>query len=311
MNVLLVALFLAVPRDLPGGAAGAEPVVPANLPVAGRGASLYSISGIALDRRNNVYVSDLLDYSVKKFDRRGSLIGKVGRRGGGPGEFRSPGLSAVVGDKLIVLEREKLRIQVFDSRLRYEGEFDVRGGMPVDVTPDGLQGIAVALYSDTSRAIVLRYDSAGGGNPRRVLLRPTGKSHPLYAASRIAVLADGTLVVAYLFMNRVDLYTPAGNYRRSFSIPGMAPPGTNVDDGRLPEETYFRKVLVDGAGRILLLGGSQSPHPGRDVFLCARDGSLLRTFILRSRSRLIARGEPGALYATDETGTVVEKYLLR
>jgi hypothetical protein len=91
----------------------------------------------------------------------------------------------------------------------------------------------------------------------------------------------------------------------------MTPPGRDIDDGRIPEETYFRKVLVDAAGNILLLGGSQSPHPGRDVFLCRKDGSLLRTFVLASRSRLIALGKPGALYATDETGTIVEKYSLR
>ncbi len=311
MNLLLIAFLLAASPGVRGGAAAEEPLAPAKSPAAGRDASLYSISGIALDRRNNVYVSDLLDYSVKKFDRRGAFIGKVGGRGSGPGEFRSPGLSVFAGEKLIVLEREKRRIQVFDTRLRYAGEFAVRGGMPVDVAPDGRRGIAVALYSDTSRAIVLRYDEAEGQNPRTVLLRPTGRVHPLYAAARIAVSGDGTLVVAYLFMNRVDLYTPAGKYRGGFSVGNMALLGADVDDRRLPEETYFRKVLVDGAGHILLLGGSRSPHPGRDIFLCARDGSLLRTFVLRSRSRLIALGEPGALYATDETGTVVERYSLR
>jgi hypothetical protein len=306
VNVLLVALLLAAP---PG--AGEELLAPANTPAAGRDASLYSIAGIALDRRNNVFVSDLLDYSVKKFDRRGAFIGRVGRRGNGPGEFRSPGLSAVVGERLVVLEREKRRIQVFDTRLRYAGEFAVQGGMPVDVVPDGRRGIAVALYSDTSCAMVLRYAAAEGGSPRRILLRPTGRVHPLYAAGRIAVSGDGTLVVAYLFMNRVDLYTPGGKYSGSFSIGSMTPPGRDIDDGRIPEETYFRKVLVDAAGNILLLGGSQSPHPGRDVFLCRKDGSLLRTFVLASRSRLIALGKPGALYATDETGTIVEKYSLR
>ncbi len=311
MNVLLVALLLAAPWDVSGVAVGEEPLAPAKTPAAGRDASLYSIAGIALDCRSNVYVSDLLDYSVKKFDRRGAFIGKVGRRGNGPGEFRSPGLSAVVGERLIVLEREKRRIQVFDTRLRYAGEFAVQGGMPVDVVPDGRRGIAVALYNDTSRAMVLRYGDAEGGSPRRILLRPTGRVHPLYAAGRIAVACDGTLVVAYLFMNRVDLYTPEGKYRGCFSIGNMTRPERDVDDGRLPEETYFRKVLVDAAGNILLLGGSQSPHPGRDIFLCGKDGSLLRTFVLPSRSRLIALGEPGALYATDETGTIVEKYSLR
>ena len=97
-------------------------------------------------------------------------------------------------------------------------------------------------------------------------------------------------------MNRVELYTPAGAYRGSFSVAIMVPGKADHDDGRLPEETYFRKVLFDASGNILLLGGSRSPHPGRDVFLCDRKGALLGTFVLPSRSRLIALGERGALY---------------
>jgi len=311
VNVLRVALLLAVSPGVLGAAAKEQFLPPPKSHAAGRDAFLYSISGIAVDSRNNVFASDLLDYSVKKFDRGGAFIGKVGCRGSGQGEFRSPGLSAVVGEKLIVLERGKSRIQVFDTRLRYTGEFAVRGGTPVDVTPDGTRGIAVALYSDTSRAMVIRYEDAQGGNPRRIPLRPTGRAHPLYGAGRIAVLRDGTLVVAYLFMNRVELYARSGKYLGDFSIAGMPGPDAGIDDGRLPEETYFRKVLVDAAGNILLLGGSRSPHPGRDIFLCTRKGSLLRMLVLPSKSRLIALGEPGALYATDEAGTVVEKYSLR
>jgi hypothetical protein len=274
-------------------------------------AILYSVSGISVDRRSNVYVTDLLDYSVKKFDRSGACVGKVGRRGTGPGEFKSPALSLVIGGRLVVLQMEDPRIQVFDTGLVYRGGFIVPWGMPVDITPGWPRGMAIALYSDSSRGMVLRYEGPEGGTPRRILLEPTGKRHPLYSASRIALCRDGTLVVAYLFMNRVELYSREGRFRRWFSVGGMVRGEEEEDDQGVPEKTYFRKVLLDDAGNILLLGGNQAPHPGRDIFVCRRNGSCIRTFVLPSRSRVIAVGEKNTLYATDEAGTRVEKYILR
>jgi hypothetical protein len=279
----------------------------------GRGgdAILYSVSGISVDRRSNAYVTDLLDYSVKKFDRKGAFVGKVGRRGTGPGEFRSPAFSLVIGARLVVLQMEDPRIQVFDTGLMFRGGFVVPGGMPVDISPGWPRGMAVALYTDSSRGMVVWYDGPEGGTPRLMPLEPTGKGHPLYAASRIAVCRDGTLVVAYLFMNRVELYTPEGRFRRRFSVGSMVRGGEEGDDRQVPEKTYFRKVLLDAQGNILLLGGNQAPHPGRDLFVCREDGTFIRTFVLPHRSRVVAAGEKNAVYATDEEGTRVERYILR
>jgi hypothetical protein len=206
---------------------------------------------------------------------------------------------------------EDPRIQVFDTGLMYRGGFVVPGGMPVDITAVWPRGMAIALYADSSRGTVLRYQGPEGSNPRRVVLEPTGKRHPLYSASRIAVCRDGTLVVAYLFMNRVELYSREGRIRRRFSVEAMAGRKGDEDDWRVPERTYFRKVLLDTGGNILLLGGNQSPHPGRDIFVYGRDGSCVRTFVLPARSRVVAAGEKNTLYATDEAGTRVERYILR
>jgi hypothetical protein len=311
VSELLVSILLLFASSAAGGAAEENSVHSTRTLGIGGDAVLYSVSGISVDRRSNVYVTDLLDYSVKKFDYRGFYVGKVGHRGIGAGEFRSPALSLVIGERLVVLQMEDRRIQVFDTGLRYRSAFVVRGGMPVDITAGWSGGMAIALYSDSSCGMVLRYAGPEGVNPRRIPLEPTGKRHPLYAASRIAVCRDGTLVVAYLFMNRVELYSREGRFRRRFSVAAMTRQSGEEDDLRVPEETYFRKVLVDAAGNILLLGGTRAPHPGRDLFVYGRDGSSLRTFVLPFKTRLVAAGEENALYATDEAGTRVERYTLR
>jgi len=308
---LIVSLIVLIASPAGGGSAGELPLRSTRTFGIGRAAPLYSVSGISVDRRGNVYVTDLLDYSLKKFDSRGTYVGKVGRRGTGPGEFRSPALSLAIGERLVVLQMEERRIQVFDTSLAYRGGFVVEGGMPVDIAPARPRGMAIALFGDSSRAIVLRYERPDGNDPVRVALEPTGKMHPLYAASRIAVCRDGGLVVAYLFMNRVEFYTPEGRLQRRFSVGGMARPAEDRGSRMVPEDTYFRKVIVDEAGNILLLGGNQAPHPGRDIFVFRRDGSFIRTFLLPVRTRVIASGENNTLYATDESGTRVERYVLR
>jgi hypothetical protein len=274
-------------------------------------APLYSVSGIAEDPRGNLYVTDMLDYSVKKFDWKGALRGKVGRRGTGPGEFRSPSLSLVTGGKLLVMQTRERRVQVFDTDLVYRGEFVVDGGMPVDIAAVKPAGMAVALFGDSARGTVLLLKGPEDGHPRRVRLEPSGRLHPLYAAVRIAVCRDGSVVAAYLFLNRVELYSRKGRLQRRFSVREMPRGEIAGDDRHVPEETYFRKVLISAGGNILLLGGNQSPHPGRDIFVCAPDGSYIRTLVLPSRSRLIAAGKGNALYATDESGTQVTRFVVR
>jgi hypothetical protein len=206
---------------------------------------------------------------------------------------------------------EDPRVQVFDRDLGFRSEFIVEGGLPVDIAQDRPRGMAIALYSDTSYGIVLRYDRPEGGKPLRVQLEPTGRAHPLYAAARIAVCPDGLLVAGYLFMNRVELYSRKGRFLRRFSVRQMPRGMTEKEDSRIPEDTYIRKVLVDGAGRILLLGGSQAPHPGRDIFIYREDGSFVRTFELPFRCRVLAAGGRGSFYASDAAGTRIEKFTIR
>ena len=165
----------------------------------------------------------------------------------------------------------------------------VTGGVPVDVTADGREGIALALDSDTSRAVVPRY-ATRRGKPRRVLLRPTAGPSPVCGgANRRCCGRDA--VVAYLFMNRPESYTRR-EHTWQFSVPIMVPGKVDHDHGRLPEETYFRKVLFLCLVQHLLLGGSRSPHPaGR--FSLRPEGGASRYIVFPSRSRLIALGNGG------------------
>jgi hypothetical protein len=45
---------------------------------------------VVVDGQDDLFVTDDMDFSVKKFDAKGNLIKKAGRKGQGPGEFSAP-----------------------------------------------------------------------------------------------------------------------------------------------------------------------------------------------------------------------------
>ncbi|MCC6929336.1 MAG: hypothetical protein IT359_10130 [Gemmatimonadaceae bacterium] len=90
--------------------------------------SLGELSGIALDARGNVYVSDFSATTVWILDAGGRSVGRVGRKGRGPGEFEAPTGIAVAPDGNLVV-RDINRVTTFapdpaTGRLaKYEGAF--------------------------------------------------------------------------------------------------------------------------------------------------------------------------------------------
>lgn len=58
---------------------------------------------IKIDQKNNIYVLDFMDYSVKKFDSSGNFIQKFGKKGRGPGELTTPFDFDVFNDGKVIL----------------------------------------------------------------------------------------------------------------------------------------------------------------------------------------------------------------
>jgi hypothetical protein len=68
--------------------------------------------------------------------------------------------------------------------------------------------------------------------------------------------------MASLFRNNVEIYSPRGELRRRFSVPFMRTPAVSPPPAAIPSETFFRKVVVERGGALLLLGGTMSPRGG-------------------------------------------------
>lgn len=72
------------------------------------------VTGLDVDSRGRVYVGDWYAARVAVFDSAANLVGTVGRRGLGPGEFRSiRGVQVLPGDSVLVYDPSAARLSVF------------------------------------------------------------------------------------------------------------------------------------------------------------------------------------------------------
>lgn len=90
---------------------------------------LKSIGGIAVnDETGHVYVADQLLHCVQMFKLNGELVSRIGRKGTGDGEFKSPcGLLLSGTESLFVCDSNNHRIQVFHHNHIFAYTFGQRG----------------------------------------------------------------------------------------------------------------------------------------------------------------------------------------
>ena len=91
------------------------------------------------DPGGRLYVCDGRAIWSIMLDKRGKVLGRIGKRGGGrgPGEFRNPVQVAVTGDDVVVLDVGNSRFQVFDLQGHFRRETpavdaDTRSGLAAD-----------------------------------------------------------------------------------------------------------------------------------------------------------------------------------
>jgi hypothetical protein len=110
--------------------------------------SLGQVSGVAVDRAGNVYVTDFLAAKIWVFDSDGRLLTSIGRKGQGPGEFEAPTGPAIGPDGRLYV-RDVYRVSVF-------GIDSISGLLTrIERTFDG------PVYADWTSTRATRFDETG------------------------------------------------------------------------------------------------------------------------------------------------------
>ena len=121
-------------------------------------------NGVAVDKDDNIYVSDWTNSSLVKFTKEEKFVKVVGQRGTRPGEFSDVGFIKVINDKLYVCDRGNNRVQILNRNLEYVNSFGCRGDGDGQLNrPTGIaQDRAGNLYvTDTNNHRVQVFDCNG------------------------------------------------------------------------------------------------------------------------------------------------------
>ena len=59
----------------------------------------YRIVIVVADGDDNIYINELFEGTIRKFNKNGEYLLTIGRKGQGPGEFNSPGLYIIFQDQ--------------------------------------------------------------------------------------------------------------------------------------------------------------------------------------------------------------------
>ena len=106
----------------------------------------YRVRGIAVDNQGSIYVADMSNHRIQKFDQNGKYLQTIGRRGEGPGEFNEP-TKLLIDDKTKTLYvKDNRKIKVFDLTGNHIKDIFPKK-YPFDFILDGEECICAKLAS--------------------------------------------------------------------------------------------------------------------------------------------------------------------
>ena len=253
------------------GRPGLEPVYAAQWGSSGSGNGQFNLPwDVAVDRSNNVYVSDRENHRIQKFDPGGIYISQWGSKGFGAGEFDRPsGLAVDNAGNVYVADLGNRRVQKFSSNGIYITQWNSRDDevfdRPIGISVGGDGGVYV---SDRDNNNVQKFDGNGGritwwgsyGNGNGNFDRPFG----------VAADGSGHIYVADRDNRRIQKFDSSGNFITAWNSSNGGqfdrPFGMGADiDGSVyvTENENHRVRRFDGDGTLVAEWGGFGNGEGR------------------------------------------------
>lgn len=317
----LILLSAAVAAGFSMLAAGTAPITLKRLfRIGGEDNELiYRWAGLCTDGEENIYVTDMQDHAVKKFDRNGKFIARAGRKGEGPGEFTSMGHIVHCRGRLYVSQQMNPGLTVFSKDLEFidriapellvlsmaerNNRLFVSSPFQID-TPSRVAGISEdgaldhgAVSTENGGELVPGRDSWG------------------FFKDMVTIAVDGELAIycANLWINRVVKYDKGHRLLKEASPPqlGKAFQASSKSEAGLPQEMFFKDIAVDARGYVYLLCGRMLKGEKPGILVLNRDLDHVATLRLDESSHLLHVSRANRLYVRAEGGMAIDVYEIR
>jgi hypothetical protein len=202
----------------------------------------FYVAGVAADAAGNIYVADLYNHRIQKFDSNGNFLLKWGGFGSEDGEFYYPYGVAVDGfSNVYVVDANNHRIQKFDSNGNFitkwgtQGSGDGQFNFPLAVAVDGSANVYVAdpfnyriEKFDSNGTFLTKWGSLGAGDGE--FTQPVG----------VAADASGMVYVADDVTQYIQKFDSNGNFITKWG-------GAGAGDGQFAAASG---VAVDASGMV-------------------------------------------------------------
>ena len=237
---------------------GAAPV-----PAVGYGnGGFYSPSGVAVDKDGYLYVADMNNHRIQKFDPNGRFVTRWGTQGAGKGNLYAPkGIAVDNGGNVYVSDTSNYRIQRFTSTGRLLGAWGSYGtSAPVPVglfnQPEGLAVTAngsQVVVADRANNRLQRFERFG------FKVAPTPASRTVVQGANAKYVLEAKLDGANTLATKVAFKVLSGvpnNATATFSLASVKPTNagqstelTIATAGNTPAKTYKIPVEIEGGGQ--------------------------------------------------------------
>ena len=246
----------------------------------------------AIDDTGNIYVTDLGNARVQKFDNTGEFVNSWGSKGTGKSEFHAPAGIAVGNGYVYVADHELNVVKKFDTNGNFISAWGSTGTEAGKLKLPN--GVAVSkdnfvFVVDTGNSRVQKFDSSGkfvsiigsSGTGDGQFLTPLG----------VALDSDGNVFVSDAGNKRVHKFNAQGNFISSIktSVGGLAlsPDGIEID-------SQGNVIVADsGNNRIVVFD-----KDGKAVTSFGKTGSANSQFKL---PKDVALDSDGDLFVTDSS----------
>jgi len=269
--------------------------------------AIYQWAGIAVDTKENVYVTDMIDYSIKKFNANGELVKRTGRKGQGPGEFLQIREIVCFNDSLFVTDGQNLGIQIFDTNLKYLGHIKY---------PNIIQNIEISdtfflLSQLTMRPAACLISINRLGTVLKEINYDHAQINPLICTVDFAISSQDAIYIAYLFKNKIIKVNRKGVkfWERSL-INKKSSKMSSIKNLNfaLPEDTFYKSVALDIYGNVFILGGNKSNNKSKDIYVVKSNGEDLCRLTLPESTHVIFIDKHNHLYSRGDQGVSLVKY---